>query len=240
MWHFIRQSVILQKNKLTLFLSASKTDFFKKNVTLFITAADDKACTVVLLKHLFTNFFTSLNSFLFQIFVKFPFIRDIFIDKIKKILLQHDYWDNYSKHSFKKSVATSAKTAELSDDEIQLLRRWKSDAYRLYINLDPEAIIRASRRHQQGIHNRIPHAASAWTTRQAPPFGLGVGVQGNIAPKNRCRCPFRGAETAKMLPWSAKTLFKRIMQRFYYLQFCLFKKRHACTKTVFWMDICMR
>ena len=30
MWHFIRQFVILQKDKLTLFLFASKTDFFKK------------------------------------------------------------------------------------------------------------------------------------------------------------------------------------------------------------------
>ena len=216
MWHFIRQFVILQKNKLTLFLSALKTDFFKKNVTLFIAAAGDKACAVALLKHLFTNFFASSNSFLFQIFTEFPFIRDIFVDKIKKILLQHDYRDNYSKHLFKKGVAISVKTAKLLNDKIQLLKRWKSDVYRLYIDLDPEAIIRASRRHQQGTHNRIPHAASAWTTRQAPPFGLEVGVQGNIAPKNRCQCLFRKAETTKMLSWSAKTLFKRIMQRFYW------------------------
>ena len=215
MWHFIRQSVILQKDKLTLFLFTSKTDFFKKNVILFIVVANDKTYVMILLKHLFINFFTNFNFFLFQTSAEFPFIHDIFVDKIKKILLQHNYWNNYSKHLFKKNVAISVKTTKLSNDEIQLLERWKSDAYRLYINLDPGVIIRASRRHQQGTHNRIPHAASAWTTRQAPPFGLGVGVQGNIAPKNRCRCPFRGAETAKMLPWSAKTLFKRIMQRFY-------------------------
>ena len=118
MWHFIRQFAILQKNKLTLFLFTSKTDFFKRSVTLFIIAADDKTCAVTLLKHLFTNFFASLNFFLFQTFVGFPFIHDIFIDKIKKILLQHNYWNNYSKHSFKKNVAISAKTAKLSNDEI--------------------------------------------------------------------------------------------------------------------------
>ena len=215
MWHFIRQSVILQEDKLTLSLSASKTDFFKRNVTLFIVVTDDKACAVILLKHLFINFFASSNFFLFQTFAGFPFIRDIFIDKIKKILLQHNYWNNYSKHSFKKNAAISVKTAELSDNKIQLLEWWKSDVYRLYIDLDPEAIIRASRRHQQGIHNWIPHAASAWTTRQAPPFGLGVRVQGNIASKNRCWCFFQRAETTKMLSWFVKILFKRIMQKFY-------------------------
>ena len=215
MWHFIRQSVILQKNKLTLFLFTSKTDFFKKNVTLFITAAGDKACVMASLKHLFTNFFTSPNFFLFQTSAGFPFIHDIFVDKIKKNLLQHNYQNSYSKHAFKKNVTISAKTMKLSNDEIQLLRRWKSDVYHLYINLDPEAIIRAFRRHQQEIHNRIPHAASTWTTRQAPPFGLKMGIQGNIALKNRCQCLFQKTKTTKMLSWFVKILFKQIMQKFY-------------------------
>ena len=66
MWHFIRQFVILQKDKLTLFLFTSKTDFFKKNVTLFIIIANDKTCVMILLKHLFINFFTNLNFFYFK------------------------------------------------------------------------------------------------------------------------------------------------------------------------------
>ena len=106
MWHFIRQFVILQKNKLTLSLSASKTDPFKKDVTLPIATADDRACAVASLKHLFINFFTISNSFLFQAFAEIPFTRDTFVDKIKKILLQYGFWKSYSEHLFKKRIGS--------------------------------------------------------------------------------------------------------------------------------------
>ena len=106
----------------TLFLFASKTDFFKKNVTLFIIVINNKIYVMILLKHLFIYFFTNSNFFLFQTFVKFLFIHDIFIDKIKKILLQHDYQNNYLKHLFKKNVIIFVKITKLSNNEIQLLK----------------------------------------------------------------------------------------------------------------------
>ena len=66
MWHFIRQSVILQKNKLTLFLFTSKTDFFKKNIISFIIITSDKTYAMILLKYLFINFFVNWKIFYFK------------------------------------------------------------------------------------------------------------------------------------------------------------------------------
>ena len=43
----------------------------------------------------------------------------------------------YNIHSFRIEVATSAKEARFSDSQIQMLRRWKHQAYLQYISQDP-------------------------------------------------------------------------------------------------------
>ena len=89
---------------------------------MFIIVTNDKTYVITLLKHLFIYFFINSNFFLFQTFAEFLFIRHIFIDKIKKILLQHDYLNNYTKHLFKKNITIFVKTTKLSNDKIQLLK----------------------------------------------------------------------------------------------------------------------
>ena len=59
------------------------------------------------------------------------------------------YRGNYTGHSFRRGAATSARLAGLSDQVIQLLGRWKSTCYRLYIDTPPEWIHNASSRHQK-------------------------------------------------------------------------------------------
>ena len=54
---------------------------------------------------------------------------------------------NYSGHSFRRGAATSAKEAGLSDAEIQLLGRWKSNSYRFYIDLGFDKLWNISWRH---------------------------------------------------------------------------------------------
>ena len=52
----------------------------------------------------------------------------------------------YSGHSFRRGAASSAAAAGYSDYEIQLLGRWRSDAYKLYIDIPHDRILHLSSR----------------------------------------------------------------------------------------------
>ena len=70
---------------------------------------------------------------------------------------------------FRRGAATWAKQVGIPDEDIQLLGRWKSDAYKRYIEVLPEHIFGVSRRLQTpsffpggppGLHLRRPQALS--------------------------------------------------------------------------------
>ena len=53
--------------------------------------------------------------------------------------------ENFNTHSFRIGAVTSAKAANISDTHIQMLGRWKSNAYKLYIQTPPQEIANLSR-----------------------------------------------------------------------------------------------
>ena len=61
-WHITRGSVTLHKDHMELSLPSSKTDPFRRGVLLTIAAADDDACPVRSLRHLFERFPTNSPS----------------------------------------------------------------------------------------------------------------------------------------------------------------------------------
>lgn len=146
-WYITRGSVLLSEDRLQLSLPASKTDPFRQGVTLTIAATGDEACAVAALRHLFDRFPAPLNSPLFD--TGHGFSRQFVTDSLRSILKELGFTGNYSGHSFRRGAATSAREAGLSDGEIQLLGRWKSDAYKLYIQANPAVIWIVSRRHQK-------------------------------------------------------------------------------------------
>lgn len=146
-WYITRGSVLLSEDRLQLSLPASKTDPFRQGVTLTIAATGDNACAVAALKHLFSRFPAPLNSPLFD--TGHGFSRQFVTDSLREILKELEFLGNYSGHSFRRGAATSAREAGLSDAEIQLLGRWKSDAYKLYIQANPVIIWVVSKRHQR-------------------------------------------------------------------------------------------
>lgn len=146
-WFLTRRSVRLYENHLELTLPASKADPFRRGITLTIAASGDRACAVKALRHLF-KWKTAPNSPLFQLGGS-AFTREIVTSHLRQALISLGVEGHYSGHSFRRGAATSAREAGLSDEEIQLLGRWKSDSYRLYIVTHPERILMASRRHQQ-------------------------------------------------------------------------------------------
>lgn len=150
-WFLTRRSVRLFDDHMELTLPVSKTDPFRRGVTLNISASDDDACPVKALRHLF-RWKASLNSPLFE--TASGFSRELVIGQVRQILALLGVTGHYSGHSFRRGAATSAREAGLSDDEIMLLGRWKSDAYRLYVDTHPKHILAASRRHQRLVSDQ--------------------------------------------------------------------------------------
>ena len=147
-WHLTRGSISLQEDRLLLVLPASKTDPFRQEVTLTISAACDEACAVKSLRNLFEQFPKSHYSPLFSSPAG-TFNRGYVIKKLQEDMNILGYGGNYTGHSFRRGAATSARLAGLSDEEIQLLGGWKSNSYRLYIDTPSEWIHNASSRYQR-------------------------------------------------------------------------------------------
>ena len=145
-WFLTRDSVQLFDDHMTLTLPASKTDPFRQGITLYISASDDNACPVKALRRLF-RWKASPDSPLFE--TAGGFTRELVIGQVRQILTLLGVKGHYSGHSFRRGGATAAREAGLSEDEIMLLGRWKSDSYRRYIDTNPQRILAASRRQQQ-------------------------------------------------------------------------------------------
>lgn len=111
-----------------------------------MAAIDDEACAVKALRHLFQEWPASPTSPLSKL--NGQFTRDLVTSTLRQALRSIGVEGHFSGHSFRRGAATSAREAGLSDEEIQLLGRWKSDSYRLYIVTHPARILTASRRHQ--------------------------------------------------------------------------------------------
>lgn len=60
----------------------------------------------------------------------------------------------FSGHSFRRGAATAAAEAGFTEYEIQLLGRWRSDAYKLYIESSRSRILNLSTR----LHWAVPAA----------------------------------------------------------------------------------
>ena len=140
-----RRSVRLFEDHLELTLPASKTDPFRRDITLTIAASGDVACPVQVLRHLF-RWEASAVSPLFQ--WNGAFTRQTVTGQLRELLTLLGIERHYSRHSFRRGAATSAREAGLTNEEIQLLGRWKSDSYRPYIVTHPARILAASRQHQ--------------------------------------------------------------------------------------------
>ena len=52
----------------------------------------------------------------------------------------------YSGHSFRRSAASAAAAVGYTEHEIQLLGRWRSDAYKLYIDVPKDRVLGLSAR----------------------------------------------------------------------------------------------
>ena len=145
----------LSEDRLFLVILSCKTDPFRRGVTLTISAASDEACAIKSLNNLSTRFPKANYQLLFSNHVG-TFSRNYVTRKLQEGIRILGYKGNYTGHSFRRGAATSARLAGLLEEEIQLLGRWKSNCYRLYVETHPDWIHNASRRHQLSRETRLP------------------------------------------------------------------------------------
>ncbi|KIJ41763.1 hypothetical protein M422DRAFT_255073 [Sphaerobolus stellatus SS14] len=129
-----------------LSIPSSKTDPFRKGVSIVVTAAPGTStCPVAALRYLFEALPADVNSPLFVGEDGQALTRTSFIACVKSAIARLGLdTSKYSGHSFGRGAATTAGAVGYSDYEIQQLGRWRSDAYRLYIDVPRERVLQVS------------------------------------------------------------------------------------------------
>ncbi|KAF7368055.1 Integrase/recombinase xerD [Mycena sanguinolenta] len=139
-----------------LTLPGSKTDPFRKGITITIAAAPGQpSCPVSAIKHLFTELPRAGNAPLFEGVDGKPLHYKAFVAGIRDSLTAAGIDPSgFAGHSLRRGAATEAAAAGFNDYEIQLLGRWRSDAYKLYIENPISRILQLSRQ----LHMAHPHS----------------------------------------------------------------------------------
>ena len=129
---------------LQLYIKQSKTDPFRKGVTLSLGRTNRAVCPVsAILAYLDVRgaqpgplFITDQGN---------PLTRHHFSSALTAILTNIGLpVQNFNTHSFRIGAATSAKQANISDSTIQMLGHWRSDTYKRYIRMPPSDIAQFS------------------------------------------------------------------------------------------------
>jgi hypothetical protein len=159
--HLTRSSVRFEPsfaapNYIVLSIPCSKTDPFRKGMSLFISAAPGAStCPVTSLKELYTLDPRPPESPLFVGDDGLPLLRADLIRRLRNDLSSLGFnASQYAGHSFRRGGASSATAAGFHDFELQQLGRWRSDAYKLYIEPNRLRLLSLSAR----LHWAVPNA----------------------------------------------------------------------------------
>ena len=131
--------------QLGIIIKQSKTDPFRKGVSIFLGATGETICPVRgILPYLAIRGNCSGPLFIFE--DGRSLTRNRFSSALTSLLhqLQMDA-QCYNTHSFRIGAATSARQANFPDALIQTLGRWKSDAYQSYIKTPPQELSKFSK-----------------------------------------------------------------------------------------------
>ena len=127
-------------------IKASKTDVFRKGVTVVLGATRDELCPVAAVLGYMAEPRPAQGSYPGPFFVfsnGSPLTREKFVKELRSGLrLAGIQAENYAGHSFRIGAATTAANQGLSDSLIKTLGRWESAAYMLYIRT-PQSVLRS-------------------------------------------------------------------------------------------------
>ena len=118
-----------------VFLKNSKTDVLRKGVTIMLGCSEVEICAVCRMKdYLKTKLSKLPNDPLFTDKQNVVLSKKAFVTTLKVQLALTGFDPAlFSGHSLRAGSATSASNANFQTWEIQLLGRWQSNAYKLYL-----------------------------------------------------------------------------------------------------------
>lgn len=132
-------------SELSVFLKASKTDPFRKGVTVHLfRMLHESLCPVkaiLAFLELRDAYATYPSSPLFLLPTGRPLTRQVFLNLLSR-LCRHVGVDptHYSGHSLRIGAATTAAQRGIPDHLVQVLGRWSSSCFKLYIKTSKETI----------------------------------------------------------------------------------------------------
>lgn len=137
------------QGSISLTLKKSKTDPFRKGVTVHLFCTGHNICPVKAVKNYLKALPVKIRGQKYALFLDHqlqPLTRQYFLTQLKT-LIERLGLDNsqYSGHSFRIGAATSCSAAGVEDHLIQTLGRWSSNCYICYIHMPLSAISRAQR-----------------------------------------------------------------------------------------------
>ena len=128
---------------LQVFIKASKTDPFRQGCHVYIGLGSSSLCAVQALLDYLSRRGNGPGP-LFLLDNGQPLSRQLVTDRLRAILQSAGVAGNFSSHSFRIGAATTAAQVGIPDHLIQVLGRWKSEAYKQYIRTPPEVIFNVS------------------------------------------------------------------------------------------------
>lgn len=125
-------------------IKASKTDPFRKGVTIFLGRTGDELCPVAAVTAYLAVRGETPGAF-FKWSSGVPLSREMLVKRMR-VALQSAGVDVacYSGHSFRIGAATTAAAVGMEDSLIRTLGRWESTAYQLYIRVPREKLVGVS------------------------------------------------------------------------------------------------
>ena len=126
--------------KVIVTIKASKTDPFRKGVTIFLGLTRTKLCPVSAISAYLASRGGSPGPF-FRWAAGHPLTRESFVVNVRTALSAAELNPSvYAGHSFRIGAATTAAANGVEDSLIKMLGRWKSSAYQLYIRTPREQL----------------------------------------------------------------------------------------------------
>ncbi|KAA8907673.1 hypothetical protein FN846DRAFT_906497 [Sphaerosporella brunnea] len=152
-WHVGRRSIqfLYDDSRLYLILAACRTDHFWVGITITIAAASEVACPVKSRRDLFEKYPLPTFSPLFTLSrypttpANYAFTHTKVISQLRAILHALGVAGNYSEQSFRRGATIRARSIGILDADLQLPGRWKSNAYKRYIEVHPAHVYHVSR-----------------------------------------------------------------------------------------------
>ena len=125
-------------------IKASKTDPFRKGVTLFLGRTNNRLCPVAAITAYLAPRGPEPGP-LFRFENGSYLTRESFVRKVRAVMLEAGLEaQRYSGHSFRVGAATTAAARGVEDSMIKTLGRWNSSAYLLYIRVPQERLAAVS------------------------------------------------------------------------------------------------